>query len=459
MRVVLLSGGSGKRLWPMSNEARSKQFLKVLHDRNGNRVSMLQRIWGQLGDVGLQVGTYLCASKAQRDTIENQIGPVPFIEEPMRRDTFPAIALSILYLADVEGCTDEEVVAVLPVDHDVDEQYFRFIQQLDVRLDESGTDLLLMGVTPSAPVSKFGYIRIGEAYTPQGSMYRVHSFTEKPTKEVAESLIENGALWNCGVFCFRIGFLKRALAELGYPESYQELVTLYPLLPKRSFDYEVVEQTSNVAVATFAGKWSDMGTWGTLSEKIREEFVGLGTSVDCDNTHVINEFGIPVVTMGLKDAVIVATPDGILAADKEHASEIKNVIDDYATRPMFEERRWGTYRVLDYQKLSDGTEVLSKHVELHAGKNISYQKHSKRSEVWTVVQGRGEVVLDSRVIQVESGDVIHIHPEQWHAIRSVGAEKLVFIEVQFGSELSEEDIARRYVDWEHILHHLSILVG
>lgn len=417
-------------------------------------MSMLQRVWRQLEMVGLTEDTYICASKAQRDMIESQVGSISFIEEPSRRDTFPAIALAVTYLADIEDCSDDEVVAVCPIDHFVDDEYFWQISTLDQVLGDAGTKLALMGVTPSEATSKFGYIRLRADETGR-SWNMVEGFVEKPKPETAAQLIAEGALWNCGVFCFELGYVRDILKDKGYPADYEGLSEAFFALPKRSFDYEVVENTDSIAVRPYDGMWQDLGTWEALSKQLGQTFVGKGMAKGCENTHVINELGIPVIAMGLKNAIVVTTPDGILVSDKETSSSVKDAIAPFEGRPMFEERRWGSYRVLDYQKLADGTEVLTKSIELHPGHNISYQKHLKRSEVWTIIEGSGEIALDSRIQSIAPGDVIRIHPDQWHAIRA--HERMMFIEVQRGSELIEEDIVRRYLSWAEVQAHCSVV--
>jgi len=443
MRIVLLSGGAGKRLWPMSNDSRSKQFLRVLRDDAGNSVSMVQRVWSQLADAGLQEQAFICAARSQVEMIESQLGPVPFIEEPVRRDTFPAIALSVTYLSDEVGCGDDEVVAVMPVDAFVSADFFVTMRRMEKALRMSGANLALMGVRPTEPTSKFGYIRTAWGTDTSGSTWHsVDSFVEKPDEEEAANLMAEGALWNCGVFCFKIGFLKSKLLQLGYPSTYRELVSEFDMMPKRSFDYEIVEQTRSVVVVPYHGTWSDLGTWGSLSEQITDKFVGQGTAVACQDTHIINELGIPLVAMGLKHTMVVSTPDGILVADKEHAASIKLVTASWTGRPMYEERRWGSYRVLDYQKLDDQSEVLTKCIDIQPGKYISYQKHGLRTEVWTVIEGSGELVLDGHLRKLCAGDVVHIAPEQWHGIRAT--ERLQLIEVQRGTALFEEDVVRQF---------------
>lgn len=435
----------------MSNDSRSKQFLKVLPAIDGERVSMVQRVWGQLAKVGLQDSAYICASRAQFDMIEAQLGDVPFIEEPERRDTFPAIALATTYLA-AHGAGQDEVAAVIPVDHFVDDRYFERIATLEAVLRDSQADLALLGVHPTEPTSKFGYIRLGVAT--ERPWRKVASFVEKPPVAEAARLMDEGALWNCGVFCFQVGYMQRLLAERGLPDEYAMLRSEFANLPKRSFDYEVVEQAKSIVACAYDGAWKDLGTWGSLAEEMGNPFVGIGDAVDCERTHVINELGIPVVAMGLQDSIVVASSDGILVADKAKSAELKTVISEYDDRPMYEERQWGSHRILDVQKLDDGTEVLTKSIELNPGCHISYQKHLRRSEVWTIIDGYGELALDARIVPVSAGDVIRIYPEQWHAIRTTNGLK--FIEVQRGPALVEEDIIRRYLEWHEIEQHCSL---
>lgn len=167
----------------------------------------------------------------------------------------------------------------------------------------------------------------------------------------------------------------------------------------------------------------------------------------CTNTHVINELDIPIVSIGTTDMVVAASPDGILVSAKEKSHLIKTIAADWE-RPMFEERRWGWYQVLHFQKLGDQTEVLTKRLHIHAGKNLSYQYHRYRREVWTIVAGEGEFILDDRSRRVGPGDVLEIPIGAKHAIRAM--KDMEFIEVQLGSQLIEEDIVRLSLSWDEI---------
>ncbi len=495
MKFVLLSGGSGKRLWPMSNDSRSKQFLRVLTDGDGRSQSMVQRVWGQMQRAGLADDAFICTSKAQVEMIESQIGDVPMIVEPARRDTFPAIALATLYLTDVQGAADDETVVVLPVDPYVDDGFFAALRDLECVLRESGAELALLGVTPAEPSSKFGYIKVrsdasdevaatsvapaqqtgaeavqtglavlarqqtgaDDVEPDRGGYLHAAGFVEKPPRATAERLLAEGALWNCGVFCFRAGYIKEILRRKAYPYSYGELSMRYDELVRRSFDYEVVEQAASITVTVYRGMWKDLGTWETLANEMSAEVAGLGVAANCSGSHIINELGIPLVAIGLHNVMVVATPDGILAADKEQSGHLKQVLGklQYPGRPMYEERRWGHYRVLDYTKLEDGTEVLTKTVVLSEDRNISYHKHLMRTEVWTVIEGTGELFLGTRRVEIAPGDVVRVPPDQWHAIRAL--TQLTFIEVQRGASLMEEDVVRRFANWRDIEAHCAAL--
>lgn len=242
MKIILLSGGSGKRLWPMSNDIRSKQFLKVLPKTDQTYESMLQRVWNQLGDIGLQNDTIVCASRSQVDAITYQVGNVQIVEEPERRDTFPAIALSSLYLRDIVGCDVNEVIVVLPVDHFVEIDYFKHVMELPTLLTESKSNLFLMGVTPDHPACKFGYILTEESNEQSHVGFKVKGFIEKPSEELAKKLIGLGALWNCGVFCFRLDYLVNHLSSKQLPTHFYNFREAYPQIEKISFDYEIVEK-------------------------------------------------------------------------------------------------------------------------------------------------------------------------------------------------------------------------
>ncbi|MCM3181930.1 MULTISPECIES: sugar phosphate nucleotidyltransferase [Priestia] len=453
MNLILLSGGSGKRLWPLSNDSRSKQFLKVLEDKEKHLQSMVQRVWTQISNVGLADSTVIATGKSQEDMIKSQLdNQAGLIIEPCRRDTFPAIALAASYVYSVQKADLDEVVAILPVDPYVDDQFFTRVQDLEEVVQNSDAQLALIGVTPTYPSSKYGYI-VPTAEKSSGEYRRVSRFTEKPSEEQAASLIEDGALWNCGVFAFKLGYVISILEEKGISTDYEELLKQYETLPKISFDYEVVERTKDIVVLPYDGYWKDLGTWNTLTEEMATSQIGKGViSADSENVHLINELDIPVTVLGGSNLIVAASPDGILVSDKEASPRIKELVGEFENRPMYEERRWGWYRVLDYTKLEEGKEVLTKRIGIVEGKNLSYQLHDHRDEVWTIIKGEGEFVLNDKVRPIKTGDVIQIQAGDKHAVKAI--TDLEIIEVQTGSQLIEEDIVRLFMSWEEIEDHV-----
>jgi len=449
MKLVLLSGGSGKRLWPLSNEARSKQFIKVLKNKDGILESMVQRVWRQLSNVNLQHSTIIATSKLQVDMIHSQLGKeVPMVVEPERRDTFPAIALAATYLYSFKDISLNEVIGILPVDSYVEDQFFERILELEEALNNSDSNLSLIGVEPTFPSEKYGYI-VPKNSKSNNTFIEVSHFKEKPNKRIAEKLIKQDALWNCGVFAFKLSYILSILEAKGLPTDYRELHKHYSLLPNNSFDYEVVEKTKSIVSLSYDGFWKDLGTWNTLTDEMSLDHIGKGTlSKDTTNCHLINELDIPVIVLGIKNAVVAASPDGILVTDKESSPRIKDVIRGFEKRPMYEERRWGWYIILDYTKFNDGDEVITKKIGIKAGANLSYQMHNYRSEVWTIIKGEGEFALNGEIKTVKPGDVLVIPVKAKHGIKA--NTDLEIIEVQKGSPLIEEDIVRIFMTWEEV---------
>ncbi|WP_209125694.1 sugar phosphate nucleotidyltransferase [Alkalihalobacillus sp. BA299] len=453
MKIILLSGGSGKRLWPLSNSVRSKQFLKILNDHNDKYESMVQRIWRKLDGLNLTDQTYVSTGKIQSEIMKNQLGEnVPMIIEPERRDTFPAISLACSYLYSEQKISLDEVICVLPVDAYAEDAFYKKLEELERIVKQSSYDLALLGVKPSYPAESYGYI-VPECHSlNKFEPMNVSHFVEKPKQHEAENLIAKNALWNCGVFAFKLQFMISLLKKKNYPTNYKKLLKIYEALPKNSFDYEVVEKCQTAAVIPFSGVWKDLGTWDTLSHELNTPIIGKGIiSSDSINTHLINELNIPIVVLGLSNIIVAASSDGIVVTDKVKSSHIKELINNIQQRPMYEERRWGWYKVLDYREIDNQNEILTKRLVLTSGKNLSYQLHHKRSEYWIIISGRGEFVLDGNLRPVKPGDMLHIPIGVKHAIKA--HSDLEIIEVQTGTELIEEDIVRICLTWEETLKH------
>lgn len=446
MQLVLLSGGSGTRLWPLSNVTRSKQFLPLLEKEDGGMESMIQRVIRQVNESKLTDNITLATNSSQLDIIKNQLGgKVSTVTEPERRDTFPAIALASSFLSLSKGCSDDEVVVIMPCDPFTEAGYFKTIAHMVECVEAGAAELVLMGVTPTYPSSKYGYVV--PSSTGNSSWYPVQRFTEKPTVEVAQELLRQHAFWNGGVFAFKLGYMMEIVRKYIVSDSFEDIRARYSEFPKISFDYEVAERAKSVAVVPFAGQWKDLGTWNAITEEIHTQSIGNAViGPECSNVHVINELQMPVFADGLKDVIVAACPDGILVCTKDRSENIKKQVENLSYRPMYEERRWGTYRVIDDTVYPDGHHSLTKSITLKAGKNISYQIHHHRSESWTFVSGEGLFVLDGVTRRVKPGDTAEIPVEHFHTLKAI--TDLTFIEVQQGDPLVEDDIERFEWKWE-----------
>ena len=430
MNIVLLSGGSGKRLWPLSNDIRSKQFIKIFKKDDGEYESMVQRVYRQIKTVDKDATVTIATSKSQVSSIHNQLGESVGISiEPCRRDTFPAIALATAYLHDVKGLSADEAVVVCPVDPYVNDDYFEAINELWELANAGTANLVLMGIDPTYPSEKYGYI-IPET---KDHVSKVSTFKEKPDAETAQKYIDMGGLWNGGVFAYKLSYVLDRAHELIDFTDYSDLFSKYETLNKISFDYAVVEHEPDIAVMRFNGEWKDLGTWNTLTEAMTETCVGdVRLNDKCENVNVINELGVPILAMGLKDVVISASPEGILVSDKEQSSYIKPFVDDIDQQVMFAEKSWGSYRVLDIEE-----ESMTIKVTLNPGHMMNYHSHNKRDEVWTVIKGEGRTIVDGMEQPIKAGDVITMAIGCKHTV--IADTELQLIEVQLGKDISADD--------------------
>lgn len=430
MNIVLLSGGSGKRLWPLSNDIRSKQFIKIFKQEDGTYESMVHRVYRQIKKVDADAKVTIATSKAQVSSIHNQLGDeVGISVEPCRRDTFPAITLATAYLIDVMKVDPEESVVVCPVDPYVEDDYFEALKGLFDQADKGEANLVLMGIEPTYPSEKYGYI------IPESAEHTatVKTFKEKPTTEGAKEYIAQGALWNGGVFAYKLKYVMEIAHKLIDFSDYQDLFEKYDTLTKISFDYAVVEKEDKIQVQRFAGQWKDLGTWNTLTEAMEENIVGKGVlNEKCSNVHIVNEMDVPILAMGLHDVVISASPEGILVSDKEQSSYIKPFVDKFEQQIMFAEKSWGSFKVMDVETMS-----MTIKVTLNAGHSMNYHSHKNRDEVWVVIAGEGKTVVDGMEQRVKAGDVVTMSAGCRHTI--IAETELKLIEVQLGEAINVHD--------------------
>ena len=430
MNIVLLSGGSGKRLWPLSNDVRSKQFIKLFKDDKGNYESMVQRVYRQISKVDPDARITIATSKTQASAIKNQLGGnVEISIEPCRRDTFPAIALASLYLHDKLGVEEDEAVVVCPVDPYVDDTYYESVKLLHRLAEKGETNLSLMGIEPTYPSEKYGYIMPLEGE----KVSKVKSFKEKPDSRTAEEYIKENALWNAGIFAFKLSYILNKAHSLIDFTDYNDLFNKYDTLKKISFDYAVVEDEKSIQVLRYSGDWKDVGTWNMMAEVMADKSKGrVVLDEECENTNVVNELNIPILCMGCKDLIVAASGDGILISDKERSGYMKPYVEKIETEAMFAEKSWGTYTVIDVQPGS-----MTVKISMKAGEHMTYHMHNYREEVWTIVSGEGKAIVDDVEQFVKTGDVIRIPVGCKHSI--IADTCLDIIEVQIGKEISAED--------------------
>ena len=425
MQIVLLSGGSGQRLWPLSNEIRSKQFLKIFSGEE----SMLQRTLKQIRRTCEGAPVTITTAKKQETLIKKYLGEdFDLAIEPCRRNTFPAIALAAAYLHDVKGVDSDEAVVVCPVDPYVDDNFFAKFPLLAAQISDE-VPLILMGIEPTYPSEKYGYI-IPET---KENVSRVKMFKEKPNTQAAQKFIDAGGLWNGGVFAFKVGYLLDKAQKLLGTSSHAELKENYAALNSISFDYAVVEHEQNIKVVRYVGEWKDIGTWNTLTEVLDSNFIGqVQADETCENLHVINNGDVPIICMGLKDAVVAVSPDGILISDKVQSSYINPFVENLDKQIRFMEKSWGTFKIID----ADDTSLTIK-VTLNSGSQMKYHSHEHRSEVWNFIAGTGRVILDGVEKVVHAGDIVEIPIGCKHTV--IADTQLKIIEVQLGEDISVED--------------------
>ena len=303
------------------------------------------------------------------------------------------------------------------------------MQGLSDQADKGEANLVLMGIEPTYPSEKYGYI------IPESAEHTatVKTFKEKPTTEVAKEYISQGALWNGGVFAYKLKYVMEIAHKLIDFSDYQDLFEKYDTLTKISFDYAVVEKEDKIQVQRFAGQWKDLGTWNTLTEAMEENIVGKGVlNEKCSNVHIVNEMDVPILAMGLHDVVISASPEGILVSDKEQSSYIKPFVDKFEQQIMFAEKSWGSFKVMDVETMS-----MTIKVTLNAGHSMNYHSHKNRDEVWVVIAGEGKTVVDGMEQRVKAGDVVTMSAGCRHTI--IAETELKLIEVQLGEAINVHD--------------------
>ncbi len=460
---VLLCGGSGTRLWPLSRADMPKQ-LQVLATKDTMLQSTALRVAG--AGEGLAFSAPLVvAGEEHRFQIAEQLmqvelEPRGMILEPQGRNTAPAVALAAHWL--VAAGDPDALMLVMPSDHLIgNEAAFRAAIAEAAPAARDGR-LVTFGITPNEPATGYGYI---EAESTDARVSPVRRFVEKPDQETAAAYVSQGLLWNAGIFLFKASVYLAELARHA-PEVAAALAkaaagsraeglfqrpdaAAFASSPSISIDYAVMERSRDVSVVPVDMGWSDVGSWDALWRVTTPDsdgnvVRGAGALIDCRDSLVRNEGGPFVAALGLEDMVVVATADAILIAPRQRAEEIRSVVDrieaeglDLARTSHEVRRPWGSFRGLGK---SEGWQV--KRIFVKPGGRLSLQKHAQRAESWVVASGNAIVTVDSVVKRLKAGESVSIPLGAVHRLENPGPEPLELIEVQTGGYLGEDDIVR-----------------
>ncbi|NOU80480.1 NTP transferase domain-containing protein [Paenibacillus sp. LMG 31459] len=429
MHTILLSGGSGMRLWPLSGSLRSKMFLPLLPAPDGGTESMIGRVCRQLAQAGLDESVLFVAHQEQLAITRRYTGnKFPVIGEPHKRGTFTAAAYGALHLYSAGKARPEDIICVAPADMYADEDFFRLFPQFPDILASSQAELLLLGTQPAYPSDQYGYIVPAQGGTE--AYAQVLSFAEKPDIAKARELIEEQALWNCGVFAFRLSFLLSHLQRMGLPADHAAFAVQYAGLPVRSFDKEVAEHSTKAVVVRHKGEWSDLGSWDTLAARLDSPLTGEGGLWgECRDTHIVNELKVPLHVIGVPGIVAIASPEGILVAARKEANMIKDILQEHSVQePRYGEAGWGSYTLLD--QAANGTRlVLTMILRLLPEHDIPEMDCKHSAKTWMIVSGHGEVTVNGAAAAASAGGIFTIARGDRHAVRAVSTMKLIEVRI------------------------------
>jgi mannose-1-phosphate guanylyltransferase/mannose-6-phosphate isomerase len=462
---IILCGGAGTRLWPVSRESMPKPFMR-LADGHSLLQATASRVDGLEGIVQLAVVTNVAYSyKVVEDLAGASLPwPLALLLEPEGRNTGPAIALAALWAQREHGeCT----LLVLPADHVIQnlEAFHQACRQA-VALAATGR-LVTFGITPTAPDPAFGYIEWGDPL-PGERAFAVRRFVEKPARDVAQQYLDAGNFaWNSGMFCFTAracleglarhapDVLSAARATLGAPGTTREGggqlsfdAETFKAQPNISIDYALMERSDNVGLIACELGWSDVGSWKAVSEaqapdELGNTAVGPALLMGSRNTYVRAQDRF-VAALGVENLVVVDTPDALLVAHKEASQQVRDVVahlkkagSSVAIEHATVHRPWGTYTVL-----AEGAGFKAKRIQVKPGASLSLQLHHKRSEHWVVISGVAHVTRGEETVDLRPNQSTYIPVGVKHRLANLGPQPLEIVEVQCGSYLGEDDIER-----------------
>ena len=452
MKIVILAGGGGSRLFPLSRTCFPKQFLRLEEGKSLIAQTVLRFLKFVAAKDILIVTNDQYFYHIQNELAECGAEDVQVIFEPVGRNTAPAIALAVKYCMDVLGCTENEVLLIAPADHVIKaNDVFIKNMQTAIMLAENNK-LVTLGIVPDRPETGYGYIEAGIAVE---TAYEVRTFTEKPSLDLVQQYLAAGNYyWNAGIFVFNIGFI---LAELSryQPEilqcmegDYQKVIDGFSSMPDISFDYAVAEKSKDAVVVPLECYWNDIGSWDALYDVLEKDAFGNAMkgdclTIDCSNSLIIGRDRL-IAGIGLDDLLLVETDDVIVVAKKGESQKVKDVVEELKRRGRKEAdqhtvlyRSWGSSALL-----GEGPHYRMKKIFVKPGGRLSLQMHYHRSEHWIVIAGTAQVTMGDKVMMVHENESVFIPQTMKHRLENPGKIPLEIIEVQNGNYVGEDDIVR-----------------
>jgi mannose-1-phosphate guanylyltransferase / mannose-6-phosphate isomerase len=468
MYGVILAGGSGTRFWPRSREQSPKQLQKIVGP--GTMIqNTIQRLLPLIPIEKIYLATnHQQAIETFRQLNASSFIPEHLIAEPCNRNTALAIGLMAKVMMEIDP---ESILGIFPADHVVtnSENFIKTLQKAEALAQQDY--LVTLGVPPYKPETGFGYLKKGSEIEGSTGAYKVEQFVEKPDLATALQYLEQGDyFWNCGIFVWKASrileelrqhagnihsqldsiasCLQKTKGKPGYLELDEKGRGLFSSLPSLSIDYAVMEHSSRVVLIPADIGWNDVGSWNALDDVSEKDshgniISGNVLAQDCTNSIIQGQNRL-IGVLGLKDTIVVDSPDALLVCAKERAQDVKKLVESLNKNGHPEgksaftvKKPWGSYSVLD-----SGPSYLLKRIEVLPGEALSLQSHQHRSEHWTVVAGLAQVVFNEETLQLEVNDSITIPKSTKHRLGNSGPDLLIIIEIQFGHLLDETDISR-----------------